>query len=135
MSVCGCFPISNVRATCQSIEQGIYSSYISFPKLSKAQVGLDEIRYDGTVFRLNATIEIYLYMEDGLWNCEYQPFSSLSFGPTPEEALYSFCEDFSVLWHEIALAPDETLAEDAKSLKQAVLSAVKTVEAGGYACR
>jgi hypothetical protein len=130
MSVCGYLPISSLSATCASIEQVICSSSISFPQLSRAKVRLDEITYDGTVFKLNTTIEVSLYVEDGLWNCEYQPFSSLSSGPTPEQALYSFCEDFSVLWHEIAQAPNETLTEDAKNLKKALLSAVKTVEAG-----
>ena len=136
MSVYGYnFPMSNLSEMCVLIEQEFFSSSAPFPKLSKAQARLDEIRYGGTVFRLNAAIEISLYMEDGLWNCEYQPFSSLSSGPTPEQALYSFCEDFSVLWHEIAQAPDETLTEDARKLKQALLSAVKTVEAGWNRCR
>src|SRR5271157_154305 len=135
MSVCGYnFPVSNLGEICVSIEQELFSSSVSFPKLSKIQTRLDEIKCGGTVFRLNSTIEISLYMEDGLWNCEYEPFSSLSSGPTPEQALYSFCEDFSVLWHENAQAPDETLTEDARKLKQALLSAVKTPEAGWNRC-
>jgi len=136
MSVYGYnFPMSNLSEICVLIEQEFFSSSAPFPKLSRIQTRLDEIKYDGTVFKLNSTIEISLYLEDGLWNCEYLPFSSLSFGPTPEQALYSFCEDFSVLWHEIAQAPDATLTQDAMKVKQALLSAVKTVEAGWDRCR
>ncbi|MHB8539434.1 MAG: hypothetical protein ACYDCD_00620 [Candidatus Acidiferrales bacterium] len=104
------------------------SASVAFPELSKFLISLDEIKFDGTVFRLNAPIQIAIYVEDGLWNCEQKDFSSLSFGPTLERAIHSFREDFAILWHEIAQAPDEDLTGDAQRVKRALLSAVKTVE-------
>ena len=80
-------------------------------------------------------INLSLYGEDGSWTCEYKEFSSLSFGPTPTQAVQSFFEDFSVLWDEIAEAKDDALAPDARRIKQALLAAVKEVQPERARCR
>lgn len=106
------------------------SAFVSTPKPSKFVISLGEIRFDGTVFKLNAALQVALYVEDGIWNCEHEGLSSLSFGATPEQAVYAFCEDFSVLWDEIAKAPNECLTSGAQRVKQVLLSTVKAVENG-----
>ena len=119
-----------------SVEQGLsFPSSTSFSKLSKLLVPLNDIIFAGRTFRLNAPITLSLFVEDGGWVSEFAPFSSLSFGSTPEEAVRAFCEDFSVIWDEIAASPDETLASDARKVKLAILSAVKTVEPEPLKCR
>lgn len=104
------------------------------PRLSKFLIKLDEIKFGDAIFRLNAPISVALYEEEGVWYCENQDFSSLAFGASPIEAVSSFYEDFSVLWHEIAEAPDETLTDDAQKVKEALRVAVKEVETERRRC-
>ena len=100
----------------------------SFRRSQRFSISLPVIKYCRTIFRLNSPVEVSLYVEDGLWNCESAQFSSLVSGNSPERALHCFCEDFSVLWEEIAKRPNEALAPDAQKLKAILLSAVKAVE-------
>jgi hypothetical protein len=96
---------------------------------TKYIIKLEEIPYNGKVFRLNAAIFVDLFEEEGGgWCCEYKDLSSLAFGATPQEAVHSFGEDFAVLWNEIAEAPNETLAPDAQQLKEILRSLVRAVE-------
>jgi hypothetical protein len=106
------------------------SIYCGPPALvPKPRYALPIVRYAKTIFRLNDPIEVSLYPEqDGLWICESELVSSLAHGRTPEDALQAFGEDFSVLWDEIAKAPDESLAPDAQRLKVILCSLVRAVE-------
>ena len=98
------------------------------PSLSKYLINIDEIKFDGTVFDLNSPIQVALYRQDGLWNCEYEACGVLATGDTPEEAVRSFYEDFTVLWDEIAMSPDDSLTNEALQLKRCVQSVVKSVK-------
>jgi hypothetical protein len=97
-------------------------------EIPKQRYALPLVRYAKTIFRLNDPIEISLYPESGLWICESELLSSLVHGDTPGAALQAFCEDFSVLWDEIAKAPDDSLAPDALQLKRVLRSLVRSVE-------
>src|ERR1700733_2561846 len=108
MSACGYnIPTSSDNAVFVSSAEQSISSSITFSKSSRFLISLEDIKFDGTIFRLNAPIAVTLYVEDGIWNCEYEAIPSLSYGATPEQAVHSFFEDFAVLWDEIAKAPDE----------------------------
>jgi len=142
MSDCGASfssSLSNVNAACISAEQfaqglEIFAS-TAVQRLKLFLVELDEVRFDGKIFQLNSPIFVTVYVEDGVWYCENTDFSSLSFGATAEEAVHSFCEDFAVLWDEIANTPAETLTSDALRVRQALLSVVKRIEKGEARCR
>lgn len=86
------------------------------------------IAYRDTYFRLNQPIEISVYTEDGLWICESELISSSVHGDTLSDAVQTFCEDFAVLWDEIAKAPDDNLAPDAQRLKGILRLLVRAVE-------
>lgn len=49
-------------------------------------------------------------------------------GDTLGDAVNTFCEDFAVLWDEIAKAPDDSLAPDAQRLKGILRLLVRAVE-------
>lgn len=98
------------------------------PRLSRYLINLDRIPFDDRVFELNNPISVALYEEDGLWNCEYEACAILSVGNVSVEAVRSFCEDFSVLWDEIAQSPDDSLTNEARRVKACLLSVVKSVK-------
>ena len=105
------------------------SIYYSPLQASKPRYELPLVRYGKTIFRLSRPIEISLYPEqDGLWICESELISSSVHADTLEKALLAFCEDFAVLWDEIAKAPDDHLAPDAQQLKQVLRALVRAVE-------
>jgi hypothetical protein len=119
-----------------SIEQGFsFPVTFSLPKPSRLLVPLSGIVSGGRIFRLTVPIVVELCAEDGAWLCEYKPFSILSFGASPQQSVFSFFEDFAVLWDEIAEARDETLAGDALRVKQELRSAVKEVLTEPARCR
>jgi hypothetical protein len=92
-------------------------------------VSLPQIIFNGRTFDLNTPIEFVLANEGGTWSCEASKFSILAFGETMEKAVYSFCEDFSVLWDLIAQSADDQLAPDAINVKSALIRTVKSVTA------
>jgi endo-1,4-beta-mannosidase len=104
------------------------SSSVPYLRLSRYLIKLEEIKFGGVTFQLNAPISVALYQEDGLWNCEYEACGILSIGNTPAEAVRSCSEDFSVLWDEIAQCSDESLTKEAQEVKQYFLSIVKSVK-------
>ena len=89
---------------------------------------MHEVKFDRIVFELSAPIPLLLYQEDDLWYCEQPDFSILASGGTAERAVYSFCEDFSALWDEIAQARDGSLTKEAVRVKHALSSAVRSVK-------
>jgi len=111
-----------------STEESVSLSSELFPRLRKFRVTLPMLKYCKTVFRLNEPIEVSLYAENGQWVCENESLGSLAGAGTPECAVYGFCQDFAVLWEEIAKASDETLSPDAQGLKGDLHSLVKAVE-------
>jgi hypothetical protein len=121
---------SLVAAWESSFEARFDSSSVVCPRLTKYYIKLEHVQFGGKTFRLNSPISLLLYEEDGGWCCENSDFMSLTFGATAREAVYSFCEDFAVLWNEIALAPNEDLAPDAQRLKEMLQSLVRAVEEG-----
>lgn len=94
----------------------------------KFRLSLPYVKYCGTIFRLNGPVDVSLFVEDERWSCENETLGSFSSADTPEHAVLAFCEDFSLLWHEIAQSPDDLLAADALALKKYLLSLVKSVE-------
>lgn len=107
----------------------------SFPSVSPAiapsqkfGLRLQEIRFDGTVCLLNSPLLVLLSVEEGSWRCEDEGGHIISFGDSSETALHSFCEDFVVLWREIANAPDSDLTSDAQQVKRFLVSIVQSVK-------
>jgi hypothetical protein len=142
MSDCGVHfssSISNVNSACisaEQFEQGLESSASTITQpLKSFLVELEDIVFAEKIFRLHTPMFVTVSAEDGVWYCENKDLSSLAFGATAEQAVYSFCEDFSVLWDEIAMAPDEMLTLDAQRVKNALLTAVKNIETVPIRCR
>jgi len=99
---------------------------ISCPQLSKFQVSLgSEIQCQNRLFEFHKPIELLLYQDNGVWVCECCEIMSV--GSSSTEAALSFCEDFSVLWDEIAQLPDSALTKGAQEMKSCILSIVKSV--------
>ena len=99
---------------------------VSCPQLSKFQVSLgSELRSQDKLFEFHKPLEVILYQDDDVWVCEC--CAILSVGHTPSEAALSFCEDFAVLWDEVAQLPDSALTKKAQDMKSCILSIVKSV--------
>ena len=97
-----------------------------FPQ--KLFIFFPDIKFDRFIFRLNRPIELALEAVQGGWICEDKRFALSGFGKTSAAAICSIFEDFTVLWKEIAQAPDEELSEEAQSTKHDLLGLVKSVE-------
>jgi hypothetical protein len=80
------------------------------------------------IFHLRTPIQVEVAEEDGLWHCESASLGIVAAGPSREDALRSFIEDFAVLWEEIAQAPDAELTGDAIRLKYALRDIVESVD-------
>jgi hypothetical protein len=117
-----------VAAWESTLEARFDSSSVSCPRLTQYIIRLEDVLFADRAFRLNSPISLVLYENEGGWCCENIDFSSFTFGATAQEAVYSFCEDFAVLWDEIANAPNEDLAPDAQRLKVMLQSVVRAVE-------
>ncbi|MGA2722172.1 MAG: hypothetical protein ABSG79_07125 [Bryobacteraceae bacterium] len=87
---------------------------------------LHEIETGGQVFRLSRPIDVHVSIEDGLWINQSHDLSILAAGESKAEALRSFCEDFAVLWEQIATAPDDSLTPDAIKVKAAFHRSVES---------
>ncbi len=98
--------------------KGIIPSRLSF------RVALDKIPCEKRVFEFSLPIELQFTQDDESWSCEACGIES--FGADPGEAAASFCEDFGVLWDEIAQQPDEVLTASALETKNCILKAVKS---------
>lgn len=94
----------------------------------KFALRLTDVRFDGTFCRLSSPLCVLLSVEEGFWRCEDEGHHIVSFGDASETALHSFCEDFVVLWKEIANAPDSDLTPDAQQVKKFLVSTVQTVK-------
>jgi hypothetical protein len=113
-----------------SIEKGFGSSTsigVSAPSI--IDIPLNEVKFAGRVFELNAPIHVSLYLdfEGGSWACENQEFSILAFGNNVAQAIHSFSEDFEMTWDVIAKSTDDSLTVEAQKVKQAMLSVVKRI--------
>jgi len=111
-----------------STDESVSLSSELLPRLRKFRITLPVLKYCKTVFRLNEPIEVALYAENGQWVCENESLGSLSGAGTPECAVHGFCQDFAVLWEEIAKAPDDILSPDARKLKGVLHLLVRAVE-------
>jgi hypothetical protein len=98
---------------------------VSCPQVSKLQITLPEIRCHDRLFAFHKPIMLLLYLDEGVWVCEC--CGIVSAGCNPTEAAFSFCEDFSTFWDEIAQLPDSRLTKKAQATKNCMLSAVKSV--------
>jgi hypothetical protein len=89
------------------------------------RVALDEVGFDRRTFQFREPIVLSLIQDEDVWSCE--ACGIISTGSDPTGAALSFCEDFSVVWDEIAQAPDESLSRDALKTKQCMLAVIKSV--------
>jgi hypothetical protein len=90
---------------------------------------LNEIESGDRLFRLRTSVDVTVTVEDGLWINEAAPLSILAAGNTRGEALRSFCNDFTVLWDEIACVSDDNLTGDAIHIKRSLRDIVESVTA------
>lgn len=110
----------------EECEQGLeIPAYAAAGPLKSFPIELDEVIYDGTKFLLNNPIILKVYVEDGVWCCENNQLASFSYGSSIERAVHGFCEDFAILWSEIAKAPNDILTNDAKRIKYSLRAVVK----------
>jgi hypothetical protein len=120
-------PTSNVYAVAAAVEQATtFSLSDCFPQ--KFIVSFEEVKVDRRVFQLNRPLDLLLERADGGWSCEEPILALVGFAGESVDAVCSVFEDFSVLWDEIAQAPDDVLSEDAQRTKQELLSFVKSVK-------
>jgi hypothetical protein len=122
--------VSFMAAWGSVVEANFESPSVPCPRLSKFLIKLDVIKFGGAVFELNDAIQVALYREGDVWYCEEERLAILAYGDTAEEAVHSFCEDFAVLWEEIALVSDDSLTPEAQEVKKNLLAAVKTARMG-----
>jgi hypothetical protein len=87
-----------------------------------------DLQDGGNVFHLRTPIQVEVAVENGLWHLESTTLGIVAAGPSREDALRSFTEDFAVLWEEIAQAPDGELTDDAIRLKYALRNIVESVD-------
>jgi hypothetical protein len=106
--------------------QSLVSDIAKLPQLSKFQTSLSEIRFHNRVFEFHKPLDLLLYLDDGVWVCEC--CGILSVGCSIAEVVVSFCEDFSMLWDEIAQRPDDELTKQAQDTKRHMLFVVKSVK-------
>jgi len=108
-------------------EHAIFFSSSGCSPFRRFQITLAAVKYGSETFELNSPIVLTLYPNpdgDG-WVCEQLSFAILAFGDSMERAAHSFCEDFGMMWREIAEAPDEALTPDALEVKRNLLRAVR----------
>jgi hypothetical protein len=128
MSAATIIGVPNIGAVMSSMEQ-----LIVLPPMcrqpQKFVVQFDEIKCAHSAFILNHPIELTLGQTDGGWLCEdaSAKLPIYAFGETDLRAVYSFFEDFCVLWEEIAESPDDSLTDNAKNTKHYLLSLVRAV--------
>lgn len=108
-----------------SVEVQSLFSDIDAPQQSKVTISFPKLCCHDRVFELDKPLDLLLYLDDGVWVCEWSGI--LSAGCSAEEATLSFCEDFSMLWDEIAQRPDEELTRQAQDTKRCMLSVVKSI--------
>jgi hypothetical protein len=95
--------------------------------VTDSQAILGEVKASGRVFRLNEPLAATLSFENGLCYCEFKPLSILAFGRSRQEAINSFCDDFSMVWDEIAQAPSGSLTPEAQQVRLAFKKLVNSV--------
>jgi hypothetical protein len=100
-------------------------SGISRPKEPTFSIALGHLCSDERRFDFHAPIDLHLSFEVGVWICQWDGIESV--GSDATEACMSFCEDFSVLWEEIAQAKDDELTKKAQETKRRMLEVVKSV--------
>jgi len=125
------YQATNIGAVIASMEQRFSVSDKVCKPIQKFLIKLDALPCGRTVFRFDHQIELVIYQEsDGMWICESELLSSLTYGDTPTHAVQALCDELAVLWKEIAMSPDDNLTPDAQRLKIILLSSVKAVEKG-----
>ncbi len=110
-----------------SVEQRPFNPQPSLCRLTQFGISLDKLSFNGVVADLTSSIEFELFMEDDLWNCQNEELSILACGPTVDEAVRSFSEDFLTLWDVIAESPDDELTVEAQRVKNAMRKLVASV--------
>lgn len=111
-----------------SVEQRPFNTLPShFTRLTRFGISLDKLKFKNIVIDLAPPVEFSLFIEDGMWNCENPELSILAFGPTVEDSVESFSEDFLTLWQEIGNSPDDELTVEAQRVKKALLGIVVSV--------
>jgi hypothetical protein len=85
------------------------------------------IVHGNTVFGLRAPIDLDVREEGPYCLVEYEPLGLQGRGRDREEALDSFADQFRGAWEWIASADDPKLTEDARRLKRAMRSLVRSV--------
>jgi len=98
---------------------------LSLPGHLEFRVELDKIHFHERIFEFHKPLEFKFTQNDDLWECEACGITSL--GDSAQDAISSFCEDFSVLWNEIAQAPDDLLTNSAQRIKGNMLFVVKSI--------
>jgi hypothetical protein len=117
-------------STASSVEQRAfetlpYEPYVS--RLTRFGISLDKLKFKDIDVNLALPVEFALFMDDGMWNCQNQELSILAFGPTVDEAVESFSEDFLTLWNVIANSPDEELTVEAQRVKNVMRNMVASI--------
>ena len=120
-SLCVMASVFSVEAETETLFRGV-----PCPQISKLQYPLSRISCHNRAFEFHKPINLLLYEDEGVWVCEWDGI--LSAGGSATEAAFSFCEDFSTFWDEIAQLPDSSLTTRAQATKSLMLSVVKSVE-------
>jgi hypothetical protein len=123
---CGPQMTSSITANIEYIVESNVSGNVATIVFEPGFQILREIETGGRVFRLGHPVDVHVSIEDGLWINQSNDLSILAAGESRAEALRSFCEDFAVLWEQIATAPDDSLTPDAIKVKYAFHRSVES---------
>lgn len=88
---------------------------------------IDKVIWGGQQYVLDHGIECTVTRDEPLTIIEYEPLRIRAFGPTREEAIRDFAEDFAFLWETYEHAPEEQLTRSAVDLKVHLMNLVREV--------
>jgi hypothetical protein len=87
------------------------------PPVLENAITLSVIRAGRRRIFLRFPIQAELSFEEGLWCCELEEFHIMGFGPTQDDAIIAFMEDFALTYDTLSNEGDENLTKDAIRLR------------------
>jgi hypothetical protein len=90
------------------------------------KVKFNSIKVDGKTLKFNEPIVADVSFADNIYSCQNREFDILTAAPKLRDCLKSFEEEIRFIWNEYAMESDDKLTEDAKELKNKMLSRIKS---------
>jgi len=91
----------------------------------QAPIRWTRLIYENREFVFNYELVVNVRGDENIWVFESEELGLIGFGNDRQDAYTAFCQDFAACWDNIAIADDDTLAEDALDMKAALKALVK----------